>query len=136
MDLERHLSRAQRDLAGVDKERDAAWELHALGKVRDEDLQPRLDTLAQKRETLEVRVQGLEERIGAAKAAAAERVEVSKVLVRASQTWQKASVEKQREIARLVALYAGGLCVDESDALIVRRVEDKGRQRKCGSNGR
>ena len=104
--------------------------------MRDDDLQPHLDKLTAKGQAIDTRIDSLRDRISAAKAMAKQRADLGKLLRQAAENYRKARPVTQKEIARQVALHAGGLCVDECGELVVRYVEDRERQRKRASNGR
>ena len=128
--LKKALEEAEREIAGIDKRREAAWELHAAGKVRNEDLQERLDRLSRRRDELEVKVAETQERLAQAQAAQRQDRDANALFRRAPATYAKANDEERRTIVRAVALTLGGLCVEKDKKLTVRHVEDPGAQRK------
>jgi chromosome segregation ATPase len=128
--LERSLRAAKDEVADLDRRRDKAWALNAAGKVRDDDLQERLDKLGERRRELESNISALEERLSLAAAAIREDRDADAVLSKAAKLFSRASDEDRRRIARAVSVSLGGLCVAEPGDLVVRRVEETERQRR------
>lgn len=125
----KQLESASRELksqvADVERKRELAWELHAAGRVRNEDVQVRLDKLNQQRDDLQRRIAELSEQIALAKAAASRRVDADALLRRASKTFKSASEPEQRLISRAVALELGGLYVAPDQQLKIGRVTEE-----------
>lgn len=127
--LEQALSQARRDLAAVERERDAVWRLHANGHVRDADVQERLDEILPRRQAAIGRITSLEQQLLLARSAMAKDRDADEMLRRAARAYGKATPEDRRRLARAVAVAVGGLCVTEAGRLVVRRVDDPQRQR-------
>jgi hypothetical protein len=117
--LERSVRELKTKVADVAHRRDAAWELHVSGGVRAEDVQERLDTLAEQREDLQGRLAGAQEQLAIANAASNRERDVEALLRRASQIFSKANVEEQNQIARALSVELGGLTVDSDGKLKV-----------------
>lgn len=119
--LERSLKELKSQVAAIDKKREAAWDLHAAGKVKSDDLQGRLDKLASQRDELRGRVASVEEQIAVAKDGAKRDADADALLKRAAALFVDAEEARQRDIARLVALSVGGLFIDEKAVLRIGR---------------
>jgi DNA invertase Pin-like site-specific DNA recombinase len=117
--LERSIRDLKAKLGEIARRRDAAWELHASGKVRPEDVQERLDALADQSHELHGRLAGVQEQLSIAKVAANRERDVEALLRRAVQTFRKAAEDEQNQIARATSLELGGLAVDPSGRLQV-----------------
>lgn len=115
--LERSVRDLKAKLVDVGRRRDAAWELHVSGRVRAEDVQERLDGLADRREELQARLAGAQEQLAIAKIASNRERDVEALLRRASQIFSKANVEEQNQIARALSVELGGLMVDADGKL-------------------
>ena len=112
--LERSIKEVKAKLAEVGRRRDVAWELHVSGKVRAEDVQERLDALAEQRDNFRGQMATAQEQLAISKAASTRGRDVEALFRRASQIFLKAKVEEQNQIARAVSLELGGLVVDPS----------------------
>lgn len=115
--LERSIKELKAKAAGIDKKRDLAWELHAAGKVRTEDLQERIDRLAAQRAEVQTQLTGLHEQLSIAKAVSQRRSDVAAMVKRAAAIFAKATVAEQNAIAKAVAVELGGLVVDPNGKL-------------------
>jgi DNA invertase Pin-like site-specific DNA recombinase len=111
--LENTIRELKAKLATVAKKRDGAWELHAAGSVRAEDVQERLDGLAAQRDELQWRISSAQEQLSVSRAAASRKSDVEALLRRAVLIFNKANIDEQNQIARAVSLELGGLYVDE-----------------------
>jgi DNA invertase Pin-like site-specific DNA recombinase len=134
--LERSVRELKTKLSDVARKRNAVWELHVSGKVRAEDVQERLDALAEQRDELQGRIAGVQEQLAIAKVAADRQRDVEALFRRATEIFHKANVDEQNKIARAVSVELGGLCVDANSKLDV--VERKsatisGRRRRKSS---
>ncbi len=122
----RALERSVRDLkakvADIARRRDTAWELHASGRVRPEDVQERLDALAEQRDEVQGRLTDAQEQLAIAKVAASRDRDVEALVRRAAQIFKKANVDEQNQIARAVSVALGGLCVDSEGKLRVGKL--------------
>jgi DNA invertase Pin-like site-specific DNA recombinase len=105
-------------LAEVGRRRDAVWELHLSGMVRPEDVQERLDALAEERDELQGRIATAGEQLAIAKASSTRDRDVEALIRRAAQIFARASVSEQNQIARAVSVELGGLSVDQGGKLI------------------
>jgi DNA invertase Pin-like site-specific DNA recombinase len=128
---ERSLSEARKQLVEVDRKRDAAWELHVSGKVRPEDVQERLDKLAEQRDEIRARIAMIEERVAIARSVAVRDRDADAMIDKAADLFAKVKEPHQRQIARAVSVLVGGLCVEEDGNLAVRSVVDANAQRKA-----
>jgi DNA invertase Pin-like site-specific DNA recombinase len=115
--LERSLKQLSDKLSDVDRRRDAAWELHAQGKVRAEDVQERLDKLTGERSDLQAQIGDLREQLAIASEATRRNDDVEKLFERAPALFAKATEPQQRQLARAVALALGGFTVDKAGKL-------------------
>jgi hypothetical protein len=86
--------------------------------VRPEDVQERLDALAEERDELHGRIAAAGEQLAIAKASSARERDVEALIRRAGQIFAKASVSEQNQIARAVSVELGGLSVDQGGKLI------------------
>jgi DNA invertase Pin-like site-specific DNA recombinase len=111
--IERSLHDLKAKLSEVEQLRDGVWALHARGRVRDEDMQERLDRLASQRVDVEERLNIAREQSALAKAAATRQADVAALIKRAARIFLKANESEKRELARAVAVELGGLTVDE-----------------------
>jgi len=118
--LDRSIRELKGKLADVARRRDAVWELHASGNVRSEDVQERLDALGAQRDEIQGRLASAQEQLAIARAASTRERDVDALIRRAAQTFKRATVAEQNQIARAVSLELGGLYVDESGSLEVR----------------
>lgn len=117
--LERSIRELKVKLEDVARRREAAWELHVSGKVRADDFQERLDALAEQRDELHGRIAQAQELLSIALAVGQRKLDVDALLNRAAQTFQKAAVAEQNEIARSVSVELGGLRVEADGSLQV-----------------
>ena len=117
--LERSARELKAELADLDRRRETAWELHASGKVRDEDVQERLDALAGKREEVQGRIVTVQEQLSIVKVSESRERDVEALIRRAGQIFKKANVADQNQIARAVSVELGGFFVDAGGQLKV-----------------
>lgn len=117
--LENAIRELKAKLADISRHREAAWELHVSGKVRAEDVQQRLDDLAGRRDDIHGQISQAQEQLSISKAVAQRARDVEALLKRAAQTFQKANVAEQNQIARAVSLELGGLWVATDGSLKV-----------------
>jgi hypothetical protein len=115
--LERSIHDLKIKLSEVEQLRDGVWGLHARGRVRDEDVQERLDRLASQRLDLEERLNIAREQSALAKAALTRQADVAALVKRAARIFLKASEAEKREIARAVAVELGGLTIGEDSRM-------------------
>jgi DNA invertase Pin-like site-specific DNA recombinase len=117
--LDRSIHDLKAKLADVARRRDAAWDLHVTGKVRGDDIQERLDALAEQREEFQSRLTSAQEQLAIAKVASNRERDVEALVRRAAQIFSKARVDEQNQIARTVSLELGGLSVDQGGKMRV-----------------
>ena len=119
----RTLESAIRDLkmklSEINRRREQAWELHSAGRVRSEDVQERLDDLANQREDVARRLAVAQEQLAIAKATANRQHDVEALIKRAAQTFRNATVDEQNAIARAASLELGGLTIDAKGKLTI-----------------
>jgi len=110
--LERSMRNVKGQLVEIEKKRQRVFDLYLAGDVRREDVQGKLDALADERDELASTSSVLAEQIAGAKASSAQNRDASALLERADQTFRSASEPEQRLIARAIAVEVGGLVVD------------------------
>lgn len=110
--LERTVRDLKAELARIASKRDAVWELNVAGKVRADDVQERLDALAERRDELQARIANAQEQLAIEKSASTRQDDVEALFRRAAQIFAKATVAEQNQIARAVSVELGGLVVD------------------------
>lgn len=123
--LDRALRAARSELAELSARREKVWELHAAGKVRDEDVQERLDALGTSRGELEARITALEAERAVAVATRREGPLKAEAIARAIAAWSdpRATAQDQRAVAVALATYRGGLYVTRDGELAPGRPE-------------
>jgi hypothetical protein len=115
--LERTLREQKAGLDELARKRDVAWELHAAGNVRAEDVQQRLDALNKERGEVQDRIVALQQDLAIAKAATNQQRDAEALIRRGAQIFRRANVEEQNRIARAVSIELGGLHVDAEQRL-------------------
>jgi DNA invertase Pin-like site-specific DNA recombinase len=115
--LERSLKQLTENLTEVDRRRNLAFELHAQGRVRADDVQERLDRLAGERQTVQQQIGDVRDQLTVAKEVSKGDQDADALFRRAPQIFAKAKESDKRAIARAVALTLGGFRVDEKGAL-------------------
>lgn len=108
-------AQAQAEVNGIEAERTRVWDLNARGLVRDEDVQPRLDALAQKRDAAKARVAEIERQRTAALTTERDSVEVAKIVAETAKRWKKATPERQQAFAKAIAVRFGGFTVRDGN---------------------
>ena len=128
--LEKSLTdlRAQADRIKLGRER--VWEMELGGKMREDDLRERLQSLADRAEQIAARIADVQGQLALVQAAKQQNKDADVLISRAVRLYERGDDEERRAIVRAVALDLGGLCVEEDGKLDMRRVEDPGRQRK------
>jgi hypothetical protein len=134
-ELEKEARKLRTRAAAIAKEREGVWALHNAGKIRADDIQERLDALADQKRELEASIAKLQEQIALGNAAYRHDRDAEAILSRAADTFAQANVDEQRRIARAVEIELGGIVVEEDGRLNVRRVEPK-RQRRAHVDGK
>jgi DNA invertase Pin-like site-specific DNA recombinase len=113
--LEKEHKRLVAATAEVDKKRDAVWDLFEGGKVKEADVQPRLDALRQTREDLSASLREVTARLDVFEASSARIADIAAVVADAPRLWRRAGaagdVETQKALARAVSRRLGGLTV-------------------------
>ncbi len=115
--LERGLREQKASLDELARKRDVAWELHAAGKVRAEDVQERLDALARERGEVQDRIAAVQQELAVAKATTSQQRDAEALIRRGAQIFCRANVDEQNKIARAVSVELGGLHVDADQRL-------------------
>ncbi len=115
--LQKTVLQLSTEVGALDRKREQAWELHAAGKVRADDVQPRLDRLATERAEIESRLTDVPGRLALAESGAKHNADADDYLRRAPELFRKGNEEQQRQIARAVAVQLGGLYVDANGKL-------------------
>ncbi|HVR45286.1 MAG TPA: recombinase family protein [Candidatus Binatia bacterium] len=115
--LERTLKDQKARLDELARKRGVAWELHAAGKVRAEDVQERLDALNRERGEIQDRIVAVQQELAIAKAATSQQRDAEALIRRGAQIFRRANVEEQNKIARAVSVELGGLHVDTDQKL-------------------
>jgi DNA invertase Pin-like site-specific DNA recombinase len=133
--LNRGVREARARLAEVDRERDRLWALNASGKVRDDDVQERLDALRSRRHEAEDALRRLEEQRVLLASATKRDHEAHDLFKRAPEVFVRAAVDDQKQIARAVASTLGGLHVSRTNRIAIGPVDDPQRQRRRKSSG-
>lgn len=133
--LSRGLREAKKRLAEVSRQREQVWSLHAAGKVKDDDVQERLDALAVQRDEAEGTVRRLEEQRALLTAASRRDSEAHDLCRRAAADFARGPVDEQRRVARAIATFMGGLHVSEQGRIVKGAVDDPERQRRRKASG-
>lgn len=115
--LERTLREQKASLDELARKRDVAWELHAAGKVRAEDVQERLDALNRERGEVQDRIVAGQQELAIAKATTSQQRDAEALIRRGAQIFRRANVDEQNKIARAVSVELGGLHVDADQRL-------------------
>jgi DNA invertase Pin-like site-specific DNA recombinase len=126
------LDKSIREVSGrieeVVKRRASVWDLHAAGKIRDDDVQERLDALARERDALSADRRELEQQRATAAALARTAIDVAETLAWARDAWDGNVDQARRDSVRLVAAALGGFCAEEDGELNPRWPEDPNAQ--------
>ena len=120
--VRRALREAETALGELTRERKRVWALNAAGKLRDEDLQERLDAVAERRRELEERVAELRAQSAFAEYERARERDAGELIRQAAKRWARAKPLDQQKIARLVGAALGGLVLELDGTLSVRPV--------------
>lgn len=128
--LDRALRELRGEIAGLDRLRQSAWDLHAAGKIRGELVEVRIDELAAQRTEFEARVAELERQRVRAMAVEHEEQLATQTIRRAQRAWRSpaATIEAQRTVAMAVARFVGGLYIDIEGRLKMGRPPDASEQ--------
>jgi DNA invertase Pin-like site-specific DNA recombinase len=120
--LERSLKEFMAKLAEADRRRDAAWDLHARGKVRSEDVQSRLDRISADRQEVQFQIAEVRDQLAVAREVSRRNDDVADLFKRAPAIFKRASEPDQRKLARAIAVELGGFRVNEKGILKIGRV--------------
>jgi DNA invertase Pin-like site-specific DNA recombinase len=93
----------------IDRRREAAYDLQADGVLSKIDLARRIAELSEERSDLLKRIDRAERTIAGVTAAASASADTMIFIKLAAELWPKAIVERQKEVARLVSVAAGGI---------------------------
>lgn len=130
--LVKALPAATKKLEDLDRQKARIWDLHTAGKLRDDDLQPRLTELAALREAAQAQVRDLTTQ--QLLTTNSERIsrEAEVLIKSAAATYPTATPLQRMELVRIVTAHlGGGLCVEENDTLsfrVPRRLRARARQ--------
>lgn len=119
--LGKALPAARRELDELDRQRTRIFDLNASGKLRDDDLQGRLDELAPKREELLARIADLstQQTLAASRDRIAQDAEAA--IREAAAVYAQATPTERNDLVRNVTAHlGGGLCVEADDSLAFR----------------
>lgn len=113
--LQKEVARLRNLIAEIDRSRDAVFDLYQKGKVREDDVQPRLDSLRQKKNEQEDALRSAERQLSAVEVQETERADVAAIVSQAARIWSQAGragqVEQQKALAKAVGRKLGGLTV-------------------------
>ena len=115
--IEQAIRKTDAEIAEVDAARSRAWDLHAAGKIRDEDVQERLDALRAQREVLDTQRADLARQRAALTATRVRRIDAVAVIATAAREFGRSSPESQAKLAASVAVALGGLYLDDTKTL-------------------
>ncbi|MDB5092417.1 MAG: site-specific recombinase, resolvase family [Candidatus Eremiobacteraeota bacterium] len=122
--LQRAIRTARIDLTRADKRRDTVWAMAENGHVRVEDVQQRIDVIAEERAELLARIAEMEAQLAIAAAMAQQSADAASMIAHAAQEFERSTVEDQQVLARAASAVLGGFCVEEDRTLTVRRPVD------------
>jgi DNA invertase Pin-like site-specific DNA recombinase len=132
--LEKERARLTAAIADLDKTREAVWDLFERGKVREGDVQPRLDRLRETREDLSASLRDVTARLDVFEASSARIADIAVVVRDAARLWRRArtagDVAGQQALARTVSRRLGGLTVRLNGTLRIGNVTDAQAQRR------
>jgi DNA invertase Pin-like site-specific DNA recombinase len=129
--IDRAITEASANVASLNRQRERVWEMNNEGKVRDEDVQDRLDALARRRDDEIAKVAELEAQRARAMAAVRRVTDTEALIAKAHALYGEATSEEQRALARAVSLDLGGLCVEADGTLTIRWVRDPTARRRA-----
>lgn len=115
----RRRAELRRQISDTERNQTKVFDLHAAGKVDDDDVRPQLRRLRAKQEELEEELRELDRALAAAAEIEVQRTNVRELIERASTLWELAPLEDRRELARSVASAIGGVRVDDLGRLHV-----------------
>lgn len=133
-DLERERTRLAASIAQNEKKRECVWDLFERGKVRDSEVQPRLESLRQTHEDLTASLRDVTAQLAAFEASSARIADVAAIVVAAPRLWRRAAAARdvagQNALARTVSRRLGGLTVSLAHRLRIGSTVDKQAQRR------
>ena len=100
-------------------EKQRIWDLNQRGKLRDDDLQERLDSTNAKLNEVQSRSASIRQKQAVASTTIAYRAEAHQIIKSAVRLWDGASVEQRQQISQAVASALGGLTVGLEGILTV-----------------
>jgi hypothetical protein len=113
--LESERARLLAAIAAVEKKRALTWGLFESGKVREADVQPRLDSLRSDQEELFASLRDVTARLDVFEASSARIADIAAVVASAATLWKRAGaagdVDRQKALARAISRRLGGLTV-------------------------
>jgi DNA invertase Pin-like site-specific DNA recombinase len=101
-----------RERSAIEARKAKAWELAEAGSVPAAELATRLETLSAEIERYRARISVLDLSIANAEKGVGMESDIAQALRQAAGVWPSLPVESQREIARAVSAYVGGLWAD------------------------
>jgi hypothetical protein len=125
--LERTIAETRAELAKVAKAVNNVWDLHTAGRIRDDDMQARLDAVTADRGRLNAQLEQLQRdhamAIAAAAPIASENIKAE--LKKAVEQWSGWPSDVKRLFARALSAFLGGLCLEANGRLVARAVSPR-----------
>ncbi len=134
--IERGIRETKARIADCDRRRDLVWAMAESGKVRQDDVQQRLDVIADRRAEATASLTQLESERAVVQVVAKRDRDAEEIFRSAPAIFAKASIEAKKKIARAVAVTLGGLHLAEDGKIKRGTPEDPERQRKRSSSGK